>query len=579
MNFSLFKRLWCIYTRPYAKYFFLAMLFSLIVSGFTGLVAWMIEPALTKIFEDKNETMLYIIPFGIIGLFFLKGLFAFLQGCVMAYVAQNVITNIRNDVYKKIIYLPVSEFSRLSSGALSARVFYQVNILQRIVAGSIKNTVQQVFSIIALTFVLFYRDWRLAIIAVTVLPATGYLIKRLGQRTKNLVKKQNDIVENIFGFLNDTIGSPRIIKSFRAEEKEIDKFMGITHGIKTLLMKIARVRAMSPPLMEFIGSIAIAGVIVYGGNRVISGTTTAASLFSFIAALMMLYAPIKLLSKTSNTYHLAMVSAERIFEVLDMENEREEIFSTDKKQLQYIQDGISFNNVSFAYEKSKKNTLTGISFKVKPGESVAFVGSSGAGKTTIVNLLPRFYDVTEGSIRIDESDLSEYSLASLRDGISFVTQDVMLFNDTVKNNISYGKFDATDEEIIEAARSAYAHDFIMGMKNGYESVISERGSNISGGEKQRIAIARAILKNSPVLVLDEATSSLDSESERIVQKAFDNLKMNKTTFIIAHSLSTVKNVDRIFVVDKGRIAEEGSHLELMEGNGYYKKLFELQYNS
>jgi subfamily B ATP-binding cassette protein MsbA len=574
---STYKRLWREYIKAYIPQLIAAVFMSIAVAGLTATIAWMIEPVINKIFDEKNTTMLYLLPAGIVGIYFTRGLFAYMQGYLMALVAQGVVTNIRNDVYKQIVYLPVIAYQHLTTGVLSARIVYEVNILQRVVATSIQKTVQQFFTVIFLTFVLFYREWRLALIAVLVLPCMGVIIRRMGLRTKKLVTEQNEEIGNIFGFLNDTLSSPRILKSFRTEQMEVERFKGITAGIKKLLIKIAKVRALTAPIMEFLGSIGIAGVILYGGYQVIQGTTTSGEFFSFMGALMMFYTPLKALSNMSNTFHQAMVSAERIFQVIDMDTEERELIESTKPPLESVEQGIEYDGVDFMYEGAEQLALENIRLNIKRGEVVAFVGSSGAGKTTIINLLPRFYEVTNGAIRIDGVNIQDYSLSSLRGNISLVSQDVMLFDDTVGNNIAYGTEGATEEQVFEAARAAYAHDFIMEMPDGYRTMIGEKGSKLSGGEKQRLAIARAIVKDAPILILDEATSSLDSESELMVQKAMENLVKNRTTLIIAHRLSTVRDADKIFVVDGGRIVEQGTHYELLEKNGCYKKLHDIQF--
>ena len=576
-DFQLYKRLWKIYIKPYTKVFVIAILLSIAVSSLTGAIAWLIKPALDKIFIQKDRTMLYIIPAGVLALYFLKGLFAYIRDNVMAYLGQTITTNIRNDVYKKIIFLPVSDYNNFTSGTLSAQVFYEVNVLQRIVAGSIKDTIQQVFTIISLAVVIFSRDWKLAIIAVMVLPLTGLIIKRMGKKIKGLVTRQNNAISDIFGFLNETLSSPRIVKSFRTEEKELENFKKITDFLKSLALKVTRVQAVSAPLMEFIGAIGIAGIILYGGYQVINGVTTTGNFFSFMGALLMFYAPIRSLSTASNNYHMAMVSAQRVFSVLDMTDELEKLYGPGKKDLDGVKGEIKYNNVGFSYGNNGQDTLKGVDLEIKSGEMVAFVGSSGAGKTTIVNLLPRFYETSSGGIYIDGVDIKEYKMASLRENIGLVIQDVMLFNDTVKYNIAYGTEGVSDEDIVNAAKAAYAHDFIMKMENGYDTKLGERGSKLSGGEKQRIAIARAILKDAPILILDEATSALDSESEHIVKKALDNLMEGRTTLVIAHRLSTVRNADKIAVVVDGRIMEIGNHFELIKKEGIYKRLHDMQY--
>jgi len=433
--------------------------------------------------------------------------------------------------------------------------------------------IKDTFTILALTGVVFYRNWKLAIIACLIFPLAIIPIKEFGKRLRKFSRKSQQRMGSLTSFLHETIIGNRIVKAFNMEDYEKQRFAQENEKFFKTVLKRVKIRAISHPMMELLGGLGVAAIIWVGGYSVIRGESTPGTFFSFLTALLMLYAPIRDLSKVNLEVQEGIAAAIRVFELLDTQPEIKE--EKDAIPLPPISKGIEFRKVSFKYDN--EDVLKDISFYVNVGEVIAIVGTSGAGKTSLVNLLPRFYDVEEGEILIDGIDIRKVTLKSLRDQIGLVTQQTILFNDTVRNNIAYGSPNRSDEEVIEAAKAANAHEFIKRLPNGYDTIIGEQGVRLSGGERQRISIARALLKNPPILILDEATSSLDSESEKEVQNALGRLMQGRTVFVIAHRLSTIRNAHRIIVLSEGKIVEEGTHDELINLNGEYRRLYELQF--
>jgi len=559
--------------KPHTPRFILAMICMAVVGAATAAAAYLVKPAMDDIFLDRNEGMLILIPVVVLVIYLLKGVCNYGQTVLMSHIGFRIVTDLRRDLYRQILRQPLSFFTKNPTGLLISRVTNDVTFLQGAVSEAVTSLLKDSFTLAALVFVIFWRDWQLAIIASLVFPLAVYPIAQFGRRMRRIATESQVSMGDLISLLQETITGNRIVKAFGMEEHENRRFAQENERQFKLAMKSVTVRAVSSPLMEFLGGVGIAAIIFYGGWQVIAGTSTPGTFFSFLAALLMLYEPVKRLTNVNNTIQQGLAGAERIFEVLDTEPEIQN--RPGAAELPSIQREISIEGVTFRYEEDP--VLRDVYLKIRAGEVVAFVGMSGGGKTTLVNLIPRFYDVNEGRVAIDGTDIRDVTLESLRAQIGIVTQQTILFNDTVRGNIAYGDVRRSDEDVSRAAKAANAHDFILKLPLGYDTVIGEQGVKLSGGERQRISIARALLKDAPILILDEATSSLDTESEIEVQDALEKLMKGRTTLVIAHRLSTIRNADRIIVLVDGRIVEEGTHESLLEKRGEYSKLHNLQF--
>ena len=559
--------------KPHTPRFILAMLCMAVVGAATAAAAYLVKPAMDDIFLDRNEGMLILIPLAVIALYLLKGLCNYGQTVLMSHIGFRIVTDLRNDLYRHILRQPLSFFTKHPTGILISRVTNDVTYLQGAVSEAVTSLLKDSFTLAGLVFVIFWRDWKLAIIASLVFPLAVWPIAQFGRRMRRIAAESQVSMGDLISLLQETITGNRIVKAFGMEEHENRRFARENERQFRLTMKSVTVRAISSPLMEFLGGLGIAAIIFWGGYQVIEGTSTPGTFFSFLAALLMLYEPVKRLTNVNNTIQQGLAGAERIFQVLDTEPGIRN--RPGAAELPPIREGISIEGVTFRYEEDP--VLRDVSLKIRAGEAVAFVGMSGGGKTTLVNLIPRFYDVSEGRVAIDGTDIRDVTLESLRAQIGIVTQQTILFNDTVRGNIAYGDVRRSDEDVVRAAMAANAHDFIQRLPQGYDTVIGEQGVKLSGGERERISIARALLKDAPILILDEATSSLDTESEIEVQDALEKLMRGRTTLVIAHRLSTIRNADRIVALVDGRIVEEGTHESLLEKKGEYFKLHNLQF--
>lgn len=572
-NRTLFTHLQAV-LRPYRGKLLLAMAGMIAVGGFNALQAYMVKPLLDEIFFNKNAHLLNLLPLGLLLVFLVKGLFFFLYSYLLEKVGQSVIRDLRNAIYAHLHDLPLSFFHKHPTGELISRIINDVSMLQSSVTHALIRILRDFFSVIGLLGVIFYMDWRLALVSLLFLPMAAVPIVVFGKKFRKISTTYQTKIGEATSQLHETIAGVRIVKAFGTEEFEKNRFFKKMQSIMDTLMLETRYSCLSHPLIEFLGGIGMAMIIWFGGSQVLQGNSTPGAFMSFLTALIMLYEPVKGVSKINTTVQQGMAAATRIFSLLNVQSEIRE--ATPALELAPFSRSIVFADVSFSYEKELP-VIKQLTLRVNRGEVLAVVGPSGSGKTTLANLIPRFYEIGQGGIFIDDVDIRQVSFASLRRQMALVTQQTILFNDTIRNNIAYGLEGCPEEKIVDAARSAYALDFILELPQGFDTVIGEAGARLSGGQQQRISIARALLKDAPILILDEATSALDTESEREVQRALENLMHNRTTIVIAHRLSTIQNADRIIVLKEGRLVEEGTHEELLALGGEYHDLYRLQF--
>ena len=549
------------------------MVCMLFYSASNGAVAYLTKKIFDDIFTNRDETILFILPFAIVGIFAVRGVMYFVEAQLSSFISGRVVTDMRNQLHDHIQSLSLSFFHRHPTGTLISVITNDVATAAGALTGTVASLMRDSTSVLALAITAFIMDPWLAMIAFVGFPASILPVLNVAKKIKKYARRGQSTLGGILDLMQETIQGTRIVKAFGMEEYERERFRLESEKLFRQNLRMSRARAIMPPTMELLSSIAIGGVVWYGGYSVINGGRTQGQFMAFMASMFLMYQPFKKLTSSNTSMQQGLVGAERVFQLLDARSDVEE--RADARPAPRFAREIEFHNVSFGYEN--RLVLKNINLKIKAGEMVALVGVSGVGKSTLADLVPRFYDATSGKITIDGVDVRDVTIASLRSQIGIVTQQTFLFNDTVKNNIAYGDRSKDMDTVIAAANAAYAHDFIMATPNGYESTTGELGVKLSGGERQRLSIARALLKDSPILILDEATSSLDSESEKLVQDALERLMVGRTTLVIAHRLSTIRKADRIVVLVDGSIVEEGRHEELLEHKAEYNKLYSLQF--
>jgi subfamily B ATP-binding cassette protein MsbA len=553
----------------------MAILCMILAAATTAGFTQVVKPIIDDIFVAQRSEMLFPVAAFAMAIFAAKGLSSYGEGVLMSRVGLEIVARIQEQLYEKLVRQDLSFFNVTSPGTLVSRFINDANMLRNAVAQTLTGVGKDLLTAAALAGVMFHEDWLLALVAFLAFPLAVFPIVRIGKRMRKVSRNAQVQTGTLATVLDESFQGIRYVKAYAMEDYETQRAGKAVRELFSIAFKGAKVRNALHPIMEMLGGGAVVGVVIYGGHLVVSGAKTPGSFFAFIFALLLAYEPVKRLARLNTNLQEGLAAAARIFELIDMEPELKD--APDAKPLQVEQGRIELRDVHFSYNEDAK-ALHGVTIEAPAGKRVALVGASGSGKTTVLNLVPRFYDIDEGSVTIDGQDVRSVTMRSLREKISLVSQEILLFDDTIRANIAYGKPDANDEEVERAARNAGAHEFIARLPQGYATLVGPRGSKLSGGQRQRIAIARAMIKNAPILLLDEATSALDTESERYVQQALDDLMVGRTSIVIAHRLSTIVDADRIYVMDGGRIVENGSHSELLAKGGAYARLYALQYS-
>ena len=573
-NIQILRRLYKDYTKKYLRNILISVFFTLLLAGSTSSIAYLLDPAINELFIKQSNTLLYIIPICIVIAFAIKGASLYLAKIIMINVSEEVRRDIQTDMFSSLINADTQLVDQEHSGKFITNLSNDVSMIISLVSTAILNLFKDSLTLIGLLTVMFYQNWKLALIAIIMIPLASYAAKSLGKRIGKVSTQQMQKAATLTSYLIEIFKNHRILKIFQKENYEKKRADQFIFNLKELNKKINIVYVRASPIMEGLTGIMIAILIFISAKLVVSDELKVSNFFSFLAAMMLAYQPVRSLATLNITIHQGLAGAKRVLPIIDKVHEIKEI---DNAQELIVDKGkINFENVQFRYQKNNNQILNSVNLNIPGGQMTALVGHSGAGKSTILNLIPRFYDADFGKIKIDGQSIYESTIFSLRKNISLVGQDTTLFDDTIKNNILYANSDATEEEIFEAAKNSFANEFIEKLPNKYDTIIGENGVRLSGGEKQRLTIARAILKKTPIILLDEATSSLDAETESKIQKAIQFLTKGRTTIVIAHRLSTILNADKIYVIDKGNIANEGKHNELLETSDIYRNFYEKQ---
>ena len=572
---QILKRLFRDSIKPYSLRLFSSLFFMIIIALCTGATAWLLDPAIDKIFLDKDESMLLLIPIAIILTLLIKSIATFIQIVLLNGVAQNVIADTQIKLFKKIINADLAWLHKVHSAKIISNFLYDVTLLQDSVSSSLANGVKDVLTLICLLGVMYYQDWQLATISIIAFPLVGILTRRLGKRIKKASTESQEETGTLASILSENLDGTRIVKAYQQEDEEIEKLSKSVFRRMTKILKGANARGAASPFAEFLAGFGIAGALYYAGLRGLQGELALNEFVSFLGAMMLAFQPLRRIAQINATLQEGFAAAIRVFGLLDQKSLINE--AQNAPNLSIDKSDITFEDVTLSYEGQINSALKGINLRIPHGKTTALVGPSGSGKSSVLNLIPRFYDPDKGNVKIDNQDIKELTISSVRSSLALVSQEPVLFDMSIYDNILYGKPEASREEVINAAKAAAAHEFISELPKQYETIVGEKGYSLSGGQKQRISIARAFLKNAPILLLDEATSSLDTESEHLVQNAISVLMKDRTTLVIAHRLSTVINSDQIIVLDSGSVAEIGNHEELLKKNGVYKKLYEREF--
>ena len=571
---NIFKRLYKDYSKKYLGKIILSAFLSILVAASTSSIAWLLDPAIKKIFIEKDQSLLLIIPLGIILAFSVKGISLYMARAIMISVAEEIKKTLQVHMLSSLINSDTQTIDQKHSGKFISNVTYDVSHITNLLSNAVLNLFKDSLTLIGLLFVMFYQNWKLSLIAIIMIPLASVSARTLGKRMNKVATEAQEKTGFLTTYLVELFKNHKLTKIFQKEKFEMDRAESHLHQVKEKTKKIALVMVRLTPIMEILTGIMIAILIFYSGKLILKSEIDVNNFFSFLAAMMLAYQPVRTLASLNVIVNQGLSAANRILPIIDTKNK---IFSLpDSNDIKISEAKINFDNVKFAYETKEGDVLNGINLEFKGGKMTSLVGHSGSGKSTILNLIPRFYDVGSGEIKIDNQPINKIRLESLRQHISLVSQETTLFDDTVKNNIKYANSAASDEEIIEVAKLSYCHEFIENLPNKYETLIGEDGVRLSGGEKQRISIARAMLKKSPIILLDEATSSLDAETEKKIQDALNVLTTNKTSIVIAHRLSTILNSDNIYVIQSGNVMGSGKHEELLKKSEIYKNFYEKQ---